>query len=71
MPSSGSSANIVISAVRKFARPDPNGGRSVDVSVVSSATGLSNTEIVEQVQKLQKFDAPLQLDLDKLTIQSD
>jgi hypothetical protein len=56
-----SSAEDVLIAVRRLARPDDRGEKSVDVSVVSSFTGLSNTEIADLVAKLEKFEAPIRL----------
>jgi hypothetical protein len=62
------SADELLSAVKGLARPDAQGRKSVGVSVVSSFTGLSNSEITDLVLKLEKFEASIQLNDEGQTI---
>jgi hypothetical protein len=57
-----STSDSVLEAVTRLSRRDAVGKFYVDVSSVSSYTGLSNTAVMNTVRELASFGAPLKVD---------
>ncbi|HLI67939.1 MAG TPA: hypothetical protein VKU90_16360 [Caulobacteraceae bacterium] len=64
MPGQGASPDNVLRVAKAFAKRDEDGAKRVDVSLVSSATGLSNTAVTEIVGQLADHGASIRLDAD-------